>query len=220
MGFSAGSVLGWAVFAPTTGVPAGALAGEYVGVSADVGVGRRRECPARRLEPHHRAAAAFASGIRCRERSRQHVVAQAALALVNCKVRATSEDRAGRSTPVQRNGGLHDLPGTVGVDIHALPSVARHHDEIGREAGAFDVELETVATRIADRCAARAAGAFGPATTDLILFVSRELADQIEIVAVACAAKLQLDITWAPSGTIGRVATDSLRGPVLRLERS
>jgi hypothetical protein len=39
IGFSAGSVLGWAVFAPTTGVPAGALAGEYVGVSADVGVG-------------------------------------------------------------------------------------------------------------------------------------------------------------------------------------
>jgi hypothetical protein len=33
IGFSAGSVLGWAVFAPTTGVPAGALAGEYVGVS-------------------------------------------------------------------------------------------------------------------------------------------------------------------------------------------
>ena len=39
IGFSAGSVLGWAVFAPTTGVAAGALAGEYVGVSADVGIG-------------------------------------------------------------------------------------------------------------------------------------------------------------------------------------
>src|SRR5215468_12216746 len=39
VGFSTGSVLGWAVFAPTTGVPAGALAGEYVGVSADVGIG-------------------------------------------------------------------------------------------------------------------------------------------------------------------------------------
>ena len=36
---STGSVLGWAVFTPTTGVPAGALAGEYVGVSADVGLG-------------------------------------------------------------------------------------------------------------------------------------------------------------------------------------
>ncbi len=39
IGISAGSVLGWAVFAPTTGVPAGALAGEYVGVSGDVGIG-------------------------------------------------------------------------------------------------------------------------------------------------------------------------------------
>jgi hypothetical protein len=39
IGISAGSVLGWAVFAPTTGMPAGALAGEYVGVSGDVGIG-------------------------------------------------------------------------------------------------------------------------------------------------------------------------------------
>ena len=39
IGFSAGSALAWAVFAPTTGMPAGALAGEYVGVSGDVGIG-------------------------------------------------------------------------------------------------------------------------------------------------------------------------------------
>ena len=39
VGISAGGVLGWAVFAPTTGLPLGALAGEYVGVSGDVGVG-------------------------------------------------------------------------------------------------------------------------------------------------------------------------------------
>jgi len=39
VGISAGGVLGWAVFAPTTGVPAGALAGEYVGVSGDIGLG-------------------------------------------------------------------------------------------------------------------------------------------------------------------------------------
>ena len=39
LGVSTGSVLGWAVFAPTAGVPAGALAGEYVGVSADFGLG-------------------------------------------------------------------------------------------------------------------------------------------------------------------------------------
>ncbi len=37
VGISAGSVLGWGVFAPTTGVDPGALAGEYVGVSGDVG---------------------------------------------------------------------------------------------------------------------------------------------------------------------------------------
>jgi hypothetical protein len=39
VGISAGGVLGWAVFAPTAGLPAGALAGEYVGVSGDIGIG-------------------------------------------------------------------------------------------------------------------------------------------------------------------------------------
>jgi len=39
VGVSAGSVLGWAVFAPTSGVAQGALAGEYVGVSGDIGLG-------------------------------------------------------------------------------------------------------------------------------------------------------------------------------------
>ena len=39
VGISAGGVLGWAVFAPSTGLPLGALAGEYVGVSGDVGIG-------------------------------------------------------------------------------------------------------------------------------------------------------------------------------------
>lgn len=39
VGVTAGSVLGWAVFAPTTGFPAGSLAGEYVGASGDLGLG-------------------------------------------------------------------------------------------------------------------------------------------------------------------------------------
>jgi len=39
IGVTADKVLGWAVFAPTTGIPAGALAGEYVGASGDVAVG-------------------------------------------------------------------------------------------------------------------------------------------------------------------------------------
>jgi hypothetical protein len=39
IGITAGGVLGWAVLAPTIGVPAGALAGEYVGASGDIGLG-------------------------------------------------------------------------------------------------------------------------------------------------------------------------------------
>jgi Protein of unknown function (DUF992) len=39
LGVSAGSVLGWGVFAPTLGLAPGALAGEYVGASADAGLG-------------------------------------------------------------------------------------------------------------------------------------------------------------------------------------
>jgi hypothetical protein len=37
IGISVGSVLGWSVLAPAMGVAPGALAGEYVGVSGDVG---------------------------------------------------------------------------------------------------------------------------------------------------------------------------------------
>jgi hypothetical protein len=39
IGISAGSVLGWAVFAATQGVGPGSLAGEYVGVSGEIGLG-------------------------------------------------------------------------------------------------------------------------------------------------------------------------------------
>jgi hypothetical protein len=39
LGVSAGSVLGWGVFAPTTGVAPGALSGEYVGATGDLGLG-------------------------------------------------------------------------------------------------------------------------------------------------------------------------------------
>ena len=39
IGVTAGGVLGWAVFAPTQGAPADALAGEYVGASGDIGLG-------------------------------------------------------------------------------------------------------------------------------------------------------------------------------------
>src|SRR5262245_2125 len=39
IGISAGGALAWAVLAPTVGIPAGALAGEYVGASGDLGIG-------------------------------------------------------------------------------------------------------------------------------------------------------------------------------------
>jgi hypothetical protein len=39
IGITAGGVFAWAVLAPTAGIPNGALAGEYVGASGDVGIG-------------------------------------------------------------------------------------------------------------------------------------------------------------------------------------
>jgi hypothetical protein len=39
IGISAGGQLAWAVLAPTNGVPAGALAGEYIGATGEVAVG-------------------------------------------------------------------------------------------------------------------------------------------------------------------------------------
>jgi hypothetical protein len=39
IGVSAGSVLAWGVFAPTSGIIQGALSGEYVGASGDLGIG-------------------------------------------------------------------------------------------------------------------------------------------------------------------------------------
>lgn len=39
VGVSAGSALAWGVFSPTSGVTQGALTGEYVGVSGDLGIG-------------------------------------------------------------------------------------------------------------------------------------------------------------------------------------
>jgi hypothetical protein len=39
IGISAGGALAWGVFAPTIGAAPGALAGEYVGASGDLGLG-------------------------------------------------------------------------------------------------------------------------------------------------------------------------------------
>ena len=75
----------------------------------------------------------------------------------------------------------------MGVDINALLAVAGHHDDFGREAGAFDMELKPVALRVTDCGATGAAAAFGPAAADLVLVVGCKLTDKIEIVAVAGA---------------------------------
>lgn len=39
IGISAGGVLGWAVLAPTAGPPPGALTGEYLGATGEIGMG-------------------------------------------------------------------------------------------------------------------------------------------------------------------------------------
>jgi len=75
----------------------------------------------------------------------------------------------------------------VRVNVDALLAVARHHDDFGGEAGAFDVKLQAVALGVSDCSAAGAAAALGPTTADLILVVGRKLADKVEIVAVAGA---------------------------------
>jgi hypothetical protein len=94
----------------------------------------------------------------------------------------------GRSTPVQGDRGSDDLTSAVRVNVDALLAVARHHDEFGGEARAFDVKLQAIALGVSDGGAAGAAAALGPTTADLVLGVGRKLADKVEIVAVAGAA--------------------------------
>src|SRR5215510_4136275 len=131
----------------------------------------------------------------------------------------SKRDARRASGPVQGNIRFDDLAGAVRVDVHALPPVARHHDEFGGEAGTLDVKLKPVAARIADRRAARASCALGPAAADLILVVGSELADEIEIVTVACAPKLEFDVAGVAPGAVGRVASDALGGTVFGTQR-
>ena len=88
---------------------------------------------------------------------------------------------------------------------------------IGGEARTFDVELQAVAARIADRRATSVAGAFSPATADLVLVVGRKLTGKIEIITVTGATKLQIDFALAAAAraVIGD-ATDTLGSAVLR----
>ena len=123
---------------------------------------------------------------------------------------------SGRSTAVECNGRFDDLSATVRVDVDALAPVTSHHDDFGSEARTFDVKLEAIALRIADGRTAGAAAAFSPAPTDLILVIDCELTDEIEIVAVTCTAKLEIDFALRTAWAVSGVATDTLGGPVFR----
>ena len=85
------------MFAPTTGVPAGALAGEYVGVSADVGLGLGAGANVL-LGGSNRTIALQPLSLRVGrgERRRRLVVAQAALALKKTLTISAAVSRASR----------------------------------------------------------------------------------------------------------------------------
>jgi hypothetical protein len=70
--------------------------------------------------------------------------------------------RAGRLA-AERDGRLYDLSTALRVDCYTLSPVAGQHHEVGGKAGAFDMNLQTVTFRIADRRSADAAGTLGPA---------------------------------------------------------
>ena len=125
-----------------------------------------------------------------------------------------------RSASVETDGRFHDLTGAMRVYDDALMLVFCDHDELGREARAFDVKLQPVATPIAVGCAAHAARALGPAAGDLVLAINRELAAEVEIVAVAGTAQLKIDFVRGASRAVVGIASDALGGPVLRLQRS
>ena len=86
VGVSAGSVLAWGVFAPTSGLSQGALAGEYVGASGDVGR-RRRQCAHGRLRPYRRFTAGVAARlarIQCRAGRLVTEVASGNVEVIRC----------------------------------------------------------------------------------------------------------------------------------------
>ena len=107
------------------------------------------------------------------------------------------------------------------VDVHTLPPVTSHHDNIGGKTRTFDVKLEAVALGHADGRAPGAAAALSPAAADLVLFVRAELPAEIEIVTVTGTAELQFDVTLGPAArSVSGIATDTLGRAVLRSQRS
>ena len=96
------------------------------------------------------------------------------------------------------------------VDDDALMLIFRDHDKLGRKARAFDVKLQPVAAHITDGRAAHAARALRPAAVDLVLAVDGELAAEVEIVAVAGTANIELEIPLVAEHVVGCPASDRL----------
>jgi hypothetical protein len=92
-----------------------------------------------------------------------------------------------------------------------LALVARHHDNAGSKARAFDVKLKAVTLRIANGCAPHAARAFGPAAGHLVCFVGAKIASHIEFITVAGTPQLQSDFALAAAAlTVICIATNLL----------
>ncbi|MGB6351872.1 MAG: hypothetical protein WBG10_17785 [Pseudolabrys sp.] len=89
--------------------------------------------------------------------------------------------------------------------------VARHHDNAGSKARAFDVKLKAVTVRITNGCASHAARAFGPTAGHLVCFIGAKIASHIEFITVAGTAQLQGDFALAAAAlTVICVATNLL----------
>jgi hypothetical protein len=93
-----------------------------------------------------------------------------------------------------------------------LPAAAGDHHHIGGEGGAFHVNLNTIAARIADHGAADVTAALGPAASNLVACVGVEPAGEVEIVAIARASQMKVDVTLATAALpVTRGAADALR---------
>ena len=115
-----------------------------------------------------------------------------------------------RSTPVQGDARFDDLSAALRVDRHVLPPIARQQHKFRGKSRTFHVDLQALASGAADSRAADPACALGPASSDLVLLVGRELTNQIEIVAVAGATQLKFDLMLgAAARPVASVAADA-----------
>ena len=114
-----------------------------------------------------------------------------------------------------------DLAAAMRVYRNALPSAARYHDNFRRKPRGFDMELHPVAVRIADGSAAHIARALTPTPADLVLAIGRKLTAKIEIIAVAGATELKIDLSLAAAALpIVGITPYAFCRPIFRSQRS